>query len=79
MPKSIHERVRATLAAQDKARKIAAAKAMAPHNRRMGQAAARDTRRERRIDALIAGDVQPRNADELAILDRAYDLTDGAL
>lgn len=66
MPKSIQERVRATLAAQDKARKIAAAKAMAPHNRRMGQLQARD----QRIEDLIDGKVEPRNLKEFQLVER---------
>ena len=64
--KSIQERVRATLAAQDKARKVEAAKAMGPHNRRMGQLIARD----QRIEDLIDGKVEPRNLQELKLVDR---------
>lgn len=73
--KSIQDRVRAELARLEKARKAAAEIALAPRNRRMGQLIARD----QRIEDLIDGKVGPRNAQELAILDRAYDLTDGAL
>jgi hypothetical protein len=69
--KSIHERVRALLAQQEKARSAAEYKA-GEHERRLaaGRFAA-SVRADKRIDALLDGRVEPRSLRELQILDRA--------
>lgn len=70
MAKSIQERVRATLAKQEAARKKAE---QAPINRRMAAQAAADTRIERGIErALESGIAKTRREQEA--LDRELDL-----
>lgn len=72
MAKSIHERVRATLAKAALAEKRAEAKAKAvadaPMYRRMNAQA----RRDERDDAIIDGSAEPRNARELELQTRAF-------
>jgi hypothetical protein len=68
MTKSIHERVRAQLA---KAEREAKARENKAHDARMSRLERADLKREERIDALIAGTVEPRNAEEFAIQTRA--------
>ncbi len=68
--KSIQERVRAQLAAQEKARKAAEYKAGESERRSMGARVAADVRREKRFDAIYHGDTEPRTRAELALLMR---------
>lgn len=71
MSKSIHERVRATLAKAALAEKRAEAKAQAvadaPMHRRMNAQARRDIAAELRIDGLIDGSIEPQTVEELRI------------
>lgn len=69
--KSIHERVRAAQAAQDKARKAAEYKAGEAARRSQAARVAADTRKERRIDDLLDGRTEPRTLAEYQMLDRA--------
>ncbi len=65
--KSIQERVRAQLAAQEKAAKAAEYKAGESARRSMGARVAADVRKENRIDAILDGRIEPRTRDEFAI------------
>lgn len=70
MTKSIQDRVRAELARQDKARKAAEYKAGESARRSDAARCAADTRKDQRLDDLIAGKVEPRNVRELDIVNR---------
>lgn len=72
MPKSIQERVRATQAARERAQKLAEYKAGAAQRRSDAARYAAQVRKDNRIDAVIAGDAEPRTRAEQAILDRVY-------
>jgi hypothetical protein len=68
MAKSIHERVRASLA---KAARDEQAKLDRAHDVLMSRLERQDIKREARIDALINGTAEPRNLEELMIVHRA--------
>ncbi len=75
MSKSIQERVRAELARQEKARK--ASEANSPESRSIRSRLAAQARKDRRIDDLIYGRVEPRTVAEWRIVSRAeYDNMD---
>lgn len=71
--KSIHERVRAALAAQEKARKAAEYKAGEPQRRSAAARVAAEVRKENRLDALLSGRAEPRTLDEFRMLGAYYD------
>ncbi len=68
--KSIQERVRATLAAQEKARKIAEYKVDEPARRSMAARVVADVRKEKRFDAIYSGKAEPRTRAERDFADR---------
>ncbi len=70
--KSIHERVRAELARQDKARKAAEYKAGEAARRSAAGRLAADVKRDIRIDGLVAGTIEPRSQADWDILDRLH-------
>lgn len=73
MPKSIHERVRAKIAAQEKARQALVYKAEEHARRSQAARVVAEVRRERRINDLLDGRVEPRNSKEFEILGRLYE------
>jgi hypothetical protein len=66
--KSIHERVRAALAKQERERKAAEYKAGESARRSFAGRVAAEVRRENRTDAILNGTAEPRNAREFALL-----------
>lgn len=71
MAKSIYDRVRATLAAADKARKAADYAAGTSARRSMAARQSAAVRRDMRDESILRGDCEPRTAREFALVDRA--------
>lgn len=74
MSRSIYDRVRAAQAAQAKAQKAAEYKAGESVRRSQAAKVAAEVRAERRLDALLSGEVEPRNMREVHLLDRMDDM-----
>jgi len=71
--KSIHERIRAAQAAQDKARKAAEYKAGEGQRRSVAARQAAEVRKDNRLDALLNGRVEPRTLKEYKAMSRIED------
>lgn len=71
--KSIHERVRAAQAAQEKARKAAEYKAGESQRRSDAARVAADVRKDNRLDALLSGRSEPRTLKEYQTVARLED------